>query len=246
MRIYCALLVIFLLSSVACSSKTTLHFYAAHLSQEEREEVKKNIDDEKFNVIVNTLPFPRDINDNAIVYAPSHNSRERLIPLMESLFKLGFDITTASLLSSNNHSFTENNIGLFLLPEHYIQAPLFKEINSYKIPLVNEYGSTNCTHTTILYLKEPDEFIIEINRWDTKKNDYSEEYIEGKWSLSKDNVIKLKQTSWQVPLLFKRSHYERTDLNGKTEGVKLTPIELTVLGQNRQKVNCIYTISIAM
>lgn len=246
--------ILILLFLTACSAKTKIHFYTKHLPTDKINEVMTVVDEDTFEVTLNHLSFPNDINDNAIVYSPSHNSRDRLNTLMEALASVGFNISTASLIAANNHSFTENNLGLYLLPDNYVQSPKNSIHNSYKIPLVNEYGAVDCQHATVLYLKEPDEFIIEINTWDEGKEEYLQTFTEGKWSLTEDDFLHLKHPKWQKSLVFKKSHYQRNEINGTSKGVKFTPIELGVstkvfanLYSNEAKaIYCTYSISLAL
>ncbi|MEW6991196.1 hypothetical protein AADZ91_10945 [Colwelliaceae bacterium 6441] len=230
----------------ACSSKTQLHFYASNLSKEKIKEVITTIDNDHYNIKVNYLPFPNDINDNAIVYAPSLNSQEVINPLITSLSKIGFDISTASLISANNHSFTENNIGLFLLPDNYVQPPITDKRFEYTIPLVNEYGSTDCQHATTLYLKEPNEFLLEINRWNEKTDAYIEEFIEGQWVLLTNKVLQLNHSSWQTPLKFEKRHFERNEIDGSSKGVKFIPIDDVNFETDQKAIHCTYSISLAV
>ena len=117
-------IVLVLLLLTACSAKTRIHFYTTHLSEDKVNEVINAIDKDTFEVTLNSLPYPNDINDNAIIYSPSTNSRERLNVLMAVLSGVGFNISTASLIAANNHSFTENNLGLYLFPDDYVQPEL--------------------------------------------------------------------------------------------------------------------------
>ncbi|GAA6205848.1 MULTISPECIES: hypothetical protein [Thalassotalea] len=248
------LIIMILLFIASCSSKTQVHLYTNHLPQNKVNEVVSAIDKSSFNVILNRLPYPNDINDNAIVYSPSLNSRDRLNALMAVLSKLGFNISTASLISANNHSFTENNLGLYLFPEGYVQPEANSINNTYQIPLVNEYGATDCQDATTLYLKEPDEFIIEINKWDDKKEDYLQSYIEGKWRLLNDDFLHLTHPSWDKSLVFKKSHYKRNEINGISKGVQFIPLELgvsdkvftNIYSNEAKAIHCTYSISLAL
>lgn len=238
----------------ACSAKTHIHFYTNHLSKDKVNEVISAIDKEKFEVTLNSLPYPNDINDNAIVYSPSTNSRERLNTLMEVLSEKGFNIATASLIAANNHSFTENNLGLYLFPDDYIQSELSSIDNTYTIPLVNEYGAIDCQHATVLYLKEPDEYIIEINKWDDEKEDYQQEFIEGKWKLTEDDILHLNHPAWQKPLIFQKSNFRRNEIDGESKGVKFTPLDKVlnsdmfsmIYSDKAKAINCTYSISLAL
>jgi hypothetical protein len=260
MKKFTAIWVVMLLS--ACSAKTKVHFYTLHLPQDKINKVVQSIDKEKFDVLINRLPYPVDINDNAIVYSPSSNSRERLNLLMTVLSNQGFSISNASLIAANNHSFTENNLGLYLYPDDYVQPELNDVDNSYKVPMVNEYGAVDCQHTTTLYLKEPNEFLIEIDKWDDQREDYYQEFLEGNWTISNDNVLFLSSVSWQEPLTFKKSNISNNSEHNLRKGIKFTPVDLDQSGDKSligktdkimaeftkkiESVYCTYIISVAL
>jgi hypothetical protein len=246
MKIVILLSIISVLLITACSTKTNIHLYAKYISKEQTSFVINSLDKSLFTVIINQQAFPNSINDNAIVYGPSLNSSERLFILMETLSAQGFPISHASLIAENNHSFTENNVGIFLVPENILIHHVANERFDYKFPLVNEYGAIDCPDATTLYLKGTSNFIIEINQWNNDKEDYIQEYIEGQWRLMDDNILTLKSPSWQKPLLFEKSFFERIEINGKSKGVKFTPMNIVNVSKKAKKINCIYTISLAM
>jgi len=111
-----SILFVFFLLICGCSSKTNVHLYAKYLTTEEVNTLISSIEKEHFNVMVNYQVFPSSISNSSLVYAPSQNSEKRLPSLLSILTNSGYSISHASLLLANNHSFTENNVGVFLVP----------------------------------------------------------------------------------------------------------------------------------
>lgn len=206
----------------------------------------KQIDSSMFTIITNQLAFPANINENAIVYSPSLNSRERLSGLMMSLSTLGFNVSSASLISENNHSFTENNVGVFLLPNDVNVEQETDVINNYQFPIVNEYGATNCRHSTTLYLKEPDEFFIEVDIWKEEHQRYQQKSYHGKWQLTDKNILILSNKIWSKPLTFIKQTFEENTFDQKRKVLSFTPEGIGIENKQQQSVQCTYTISLVM
>ncbi len=230
----------------ACSSKTQLHLYARHLTPEQTKNIINNIDKSLFNIIVNQQQFPDSINSNAIVYAPSKNSRARINTLIETLATQGYAVSNASLLMANNHSFSENNLGVFLLPAG-------KQIDSVKaidmdvtLPLINEYGALDCANASTLYLRQNHDFLIEIEIWQADIEDYRQEQERGHWRLIDGQYLELTSNEWQQSLLFERRQFERKEINGVSKGVSFIPMKSLHSSIKNARVNCRYSISLAV
>jgi len=235
---------LFLLFVISCSSKTQVHLYAKHLSTEQADTIVKQLDESIFSVVVNQENFPNSINDNAIVYAPSANSPQRLTRLMDVISASGFTVSNASLIMANNHSFTENNVGVFLVPSG-VEVEHFQTSFIEKLPTVNEYGAVDCEHGTTLFLKSNDQFMIEIDIWDQAKQDYLSQYIEGSWRLINNKLLELTHPSWQVPLMFNKSVFQKSHHGNNSKGIKFTPIKTMNPPSDIDKISCSYSISFA-
>lgn len=240
-----SLLLSLLMLLTACSSKTQVHLYAKYLSDEETAEVINKLDKANFDIAINQLDFPKSVNDNAIVYAPSSNSRKRLDNLMVTLTSLGFNVSNASLIVANNHSFTANNVGVFLLPDGVRVEHKLEGSHQYQLPLINEYGAIDCQHATTLYLKESNEFFIEVDIWQEDKQQYSAKYFEGNWQLTENNQLILSNNSWSEPLIFNKKTYVENKHKSNWRVVSFTPVEMS--GADQQKtIHCTYTINLAL
>jgi hypothetical protein len=244
-----SLLLPILLLNTACSSKTQLHLYAKYLSDEQTSQVINKLDKATFDVVINQLDFPNSVNDNAIVYAPSSNSRKRLENLMVSLSALGFDVSNASLIAANNHSFTENNVGMFLLPDGVKIEHKPEGSNQYQFPMVNEYGAIDCQNTTTLYLKEPNAFYIEVDFWQEAQQQYLAESYQGNWQLTAHNQLILSAESWIEPLIFNKKIAVESKLEGAQERkwrvLSFTP-DKTSGAEQQKSLQCTYTISLVL
>lgn len=239
-------LILLLTLITACSSKTNIHLYGKYLTVEQKKQVITALDADQFIVTVTSLAFPESINDNAIVYAPSMNSQKQLTLLMNQLNGLGYTISNASLIMSNNHSFTANNVGLFLVPEGTNVDHQTLSSYNFAFPTINEYGAIDCPHATTLYLKSSNEFSLEINQWNKQQQDYVERYIDGTWQLKEGIYLSLTNNEWPQSLVFEKQNYSRNEINGSSKGVKFVPLKSFHQSHVLAEVNCKYSISIAV
>lgn len=230
------ILITFFLAS--CSSQTTVHLFAANLNSTSVTQIETRLVNQGFEVQVNRQPFPESINSNAIVYTPGKYANERVTSMMTAMADLGYIIASTNLIMQNNHSFSANNIGLYLLPEGYV----FKK-TEYQIPLVNEYGSRDCYHASNLILKKDQKFVLTVNRWDSGKQDYSEQFYRGYWHVNKDYLIELIHTAWLDNLLFLRNENEINSNDGLRRVVSLIPQSSPKSAQVKA-LNCSYSISL--
>jgi len=221
-----------------CSSKTQVHLFGANLDQTAIKQIEARIDKQRFELKVNKQPFPDSINSNAVIFTPGKNANQRVLDIIDVVTELGYKVPSTNLIMQNNHSFSANNMGLYLLPDGFV----IKE-TIHKIPLANEYGSRNCFNTTNLVLKEDQNFLLTVNRWDSDKEDYIENFYRGKWYKDQADVIELIHTSWQDNLFFLRSEDEVNSNDGRRRVVSLLPQSSPKTEQLRV-INCTYSISL--
>ena len=232
--------------AAGCSSTTKVHLFAKYMSEQQVQAIVTELDKSKFSVEVNRQEFPVSIGSNTLVYAPSTGIRHKLNLLMPRLENLGFPIVSADLLMANNHSFTENNVGLYLIPEGVNTAQEPPIDLAVLLPVINEYGGVDCADATTLYLKDEREFVLEINRWQASIDDYHQHQITGRWQLRANNLVELSNEQWQQPLIFQRSEFERKEINGRSKGFIFTPTTRLATNNQLSLINCRYSISVAL
>ena len=224
----------------SCASQTQVHVFTTHLNEEQATKVINQLNQHNFKVHENKLAFPESINSNALVYTPSTNENNRISELVSIINNLGYNLASTHLIFEGNHSFTMNNVGLYLLPEGVV-----KPAKNYTIQLLNEYGSTTCEHATNLYLKEGNQFKIEINQWDEKNQQYHEMNIVGKWTMNDTDTLLLTNENWSFPLAFFRQESIKNTKHGPRQVVSLLPTSEQV-DKAQSAVNCTYTISVVI
>lgn len=223
----------------ACTSKTRVHIYGKYLSPEQAQIVSKELREENYQVKVNVLPFPESIATNTLVYAALANENHRVSDLISYLSQLGYDIESIRMIGAQNHEFTHNNVGLYLLPPGYV-----KRNEVYTIPLASEYGSTTCQDATNLRLLDSQKFEIEVEIWQEQAQDYSEVFYYGTWQAIDSKNIRLTFDKAPSTLDFARSIKQVTTPDGDRQVVSLTPLMKSPVNE-LAGINCTYTISLA-
>jgi hypothetical protein len=165
---------------IGCSS-TKIHLYSRYLSNYEIKTVSENIENLGFDVEINTLPFPVEINESTLIYPVIFNYDEDLDGLTSSLSLLGWPISNKELLVNGNHWF-QNSAGLFILPEGVQQDD--------KIPpqdLANEYESKNCEKPLKIKLNSDNTYQFFFTEMPNNRSDY----LKGQWKLTSYPYIEL-------------------------------------------------------
>ena len=223
----------------ACTSVPTVHVFPHYLSENEKQSLVSKLSASKFVVQVSEQLPPLDITQNSIVYTPMTNSEGTLKELMFVLANAGYDVSSANLIFSGNHSFSENNLGVYLFPANFV-AP----VQEYSIPFESEYMGDDCKHSNTLTVMENRQFTLLVEKWNAATERYDETTYKGFWS--RDNVdtlqLRFESSTW---LNFKRTMRVETDANGSRKRVKLSPISHA--GNFEMKnVQCSYSISLVL
>ncbi len=244
-------LLITILALCSCANKPTVNVFSKHLTQAKQQELAQTLSAADFNVQESKVDFPNSIQVNTLVYAPSNQANNHINALIAKVKSLGYDIQSVNLLASDNHSFTANNIGLYLLPDNYVPDLPKSEAQTQTIQLANEYGSAQCA--SFLDLKEDNRFVFEVNIWQEQQQDYQSHYIRGTWQSDQFDNLLLSSENWRVSLPFKRTFSVENTLDGKRQMIKLTPQYNAQLqgsylkeGVEQVNINCVHSIAIAL
>ena len=234
-----------------CSSQPKVNFFAKHITKAEADKINATLTASDFDIYTSIVEFPASIESNTIVYTPNKYANEHIELLISLLKTLGYDIQSVNLLASDNHSFTANNIGLYLLPDNFVPDLAKSEVKEHTMQLANEYGSAQCA--SFLDLKEDNRFVFEVNIWQEQQQDYQSHYIKGTWQSDEFNNLLLSSENWRVSLPFKRTFSIEDTVDGKRQLIKLVPqynssVHGSYLkpGVNQVNINCMHSIGIAL
>ncbi len=235
-----------LLLVVSCSSQMKVNLFAAHIEKEKVDQVSDAMTSTGLNLSVNQVPFPDSVRGNAIVYTPSNNANKQVYQLINLLEELGYNINSVNLVRIENHRFSKNNIGLYLVPDDFVSNKV-----NIAMDIVNEYGSVLCGNN--LMLNQDNSFKIEIDIWQEDKQDYLQQIVLGNWQKNDADNIILNADTWRTELSFKRKFSIEKSTNGNVQKVTLEPLynvaeQGSYLKKNIEQgnVNCHYSISMAI
>lgn len=213
-----------LILAVCCSllsaCKTTqVHLFAYHLESHTTEKITNSLEKAGLNVVVNQHYFPTSVEHNALVYSALFDKSE-VNTIISTVNALGYAVSDTSIAFRQGHSFSEDQLGLYLFPTNYTA-----EQKVFKLPLVNEYSSIDCDTSFTLNLFESatknTHFKLVKAKWNEDQKDYIEYVTNGEWRVENEIVTLSHKTS--------NSHYfisrsKESTPYGLRHGIQLTPI----------------------
>ncbi len=106
-------------SLLAACSSPTVYLYAKHLTPKEQTKITNALKNKGYNVEINQLKFPQNINSTSILYSPmlskqGYESLNQLISLAESL---DIPVISTELMRSGNHSVSSDGFAFFVVPD---------------------------------------------------------------------------------------------------------------------------------
>ncbi|WP_233269087.1 hypothetical protein [Paraglaciecola sp. L1A13] len=173
---------------IGCSH-TQVHLYGKYLSEPEVERISRLLQEGEFLVDVNFLTFPESITRNSLVYSLMLKEPSELTRLAKVASNLGYDIHQEVPLFSNNHAFTHESIGLFLIPTDIdVSAQYLLE------SVFGTYQSKSCQSETQLILLE--------NKTYSLVNAKKDVLLSGGWKVTQYPYVQLsgaKNDPWVAP-----------------------------------------------
>jgi len=201
--------------TLACSS-TKVHLYTRYLSVEQTEAVTKNLEQLDFEVIANTLVFPDDIEQSTLLYSPFVEGENSVNVLIDSLEQSGWVIANVKPIFAGNHYYTNNSVGLLLLPDG-----LVKNDQVTTQDLANEYESKKCENSIKLSLNSDATYqFLYLN------NHYNEnEQLKGNWQITSYPYIELISSNKAWRFYYEIHKSIDVDVVGKIELIELKPVD---------------------
>lgn len=176
------LFIVLLITS--CSNSPTIHLNKLYIDENLAQTIKKSLENKGFQVEVNSLAFPDDINSTSIVYSPFVQGSQALDKVMSALEVLGYELTSINPLFASNHWYTKNTLGLFIVPQG-VSPNSGRNI----VDLAHHYKSENCAVAAEMELKANGIF---------KYKENGKEALKGTWSITGFPYILLEK---EVPYL---------------------------------------------
>ena len=200
---------------MSCSS-TKVHLYSRYLSEPEIEKITKNLEAHNFDVVVNTLDFPSDIQQSTLLYSPFVQGEGRVNVLIDSLDKTGWVIPNVQPLFSGNHYYTKNSVGLLLLPDGVMQSDSIAAQ-----ALVNNYKSQGCDMEVELTLRKNGNYLLKYSEKIYSQTDH----LTGHWKVTSYPYAELSSDNKEWYFYFEIQNKTGVDVVGKIDITELKPVE---------------------
>jgi hypothetical protein len=212
MKLFVALLV---LTIVGCSS-TTVYLNTRYLSDSESQNVIGKLEQSGFSVETNTFDFPQSVIQSSLIYSPMVKNREAIDRVIDVLTEINWNVPSVRPLVSNNHWFTKNSVGLYLVPEG-VQTHGRRATQD----LANIYKSRNCNANIEINFKSNGSYEIVFDA-DDKPHMAS---LKGSWAIRSYPYVELRPTPDSPWYYFEIENKVETDKVSDIEIVELKPAE---------------------
>jgi len=207
---------LFLLVILTGCSQNKVHLYSRYLSAEQSNQLTTQLQDAGFTVQVNHLPFPDTLQQSALVYGVPYQHPAAIDQVRLIAQAAGWPLPHVSAIVSGNHSFTGNQIGLFLLP-----AGIELNAAPTSLDLAAVYQSQNCQSQPELTLSADQRFVIK----PATPNGATTRLLTGRWQMREYPYLELQaedDPDWFYYLEIGRD--QTRDATGIVQLITLTPM----------------------
>lgn len=227
-------------STSACTSKPHVRLFTDNLSDADLLKIETKLSQSNIKYSRSVARFPTAITNNSILYTPTVNGNKDIYHIIEVLKISGFDISWTTIFKVENHSFTANNIGVYLFSDEFKAQQ-----QTSTLAQLNDFGSVECGSQ--LTLNADASFQVLFDIWDEQISDYREEVVKGTWHESAKNQVTLSSNSWSTSLDFIKKISIETQANERIETMTLAPVNdlkrgaFYLLNKNSEpNINCPY------
>lgn len=200
---------------IACSS-TEVHLYTRYLTDAEIEKISSKLNESNFKVITNTLSFPDTINQSTLLYSPFIKGEKTVDVLINSLSSIGWSFPKIETLVSGNHWYSQDSVGLFLLPEGIKQKNKMSNQD-----LVNVYESRHCDTLVNLRLNKGNTYQLSF----TNKSNGRTDHLKGSWKVRSYPYIELTSFNERWWFHFELEQKVESDKVSKINIIELKPVD---------------------
>lgn len=209
------LLFLFTLVLTGCA-KTQVHLYGRYLQPEQINSVSEALKAAGYQVEVNNLNFPGDIQQSSLIYSLMLKDVSKLDTVLGAVAEQGWYVNNISAMVKGNHWYTKDSMGLFLLPDGVDPTnPTAPENLSFL------YQSVGCDKAPSLQLFPDNTFRIQ----PVADVPFEADWHQGSWELKESVYLTLTpkaDKTWSYYLQLERRTEQ--DQLGKAEVIQLTPM----------------------
>lgn len=199
-----------------CASGSKIHLFAKYLTDQEAQKVTEMLQAQEYQVVVNKLSFPDVVTSDTVIYSPMHSNPDDIRTLLSLVTEQLSTKADLIYIRSQKHSFTKNNVGLYL----FGQAG-GKPKRDESIAFASPYSATQCESLIfaelILAADNTFELITVANQ------DANEVSVNGQWQ-RKGQYLEL-YIEQVLTAGFYIEYLSETVSDGLRKSISLTPSE---------------------
>lgn len=208
------LLLAFCLTTVACSSRPQVLLFRRYLSDQQVAQISENLEQAGLQIVANKLAFPSDIEQSTLIYSPMLVKQTAINLTLEVINKLGWEVYSVSPLASQNHRFTQNSLGLYLVPAGQLV---------HKQLLENEFHSRDCQVKAKIIFHQDNRYSIVVAN--TPDEPVLQNQLHGTWRVKSESYLELRPTDADWFFYFEISQKLESDQVGEIEMTEMTPLD---------------------
>ncbi len=202
---------------LAACQQTTVLIYARYLPEADVQNLTNKLEQAEYQVEINEHPFPKGVANTAIIASPFLSDREALGNIEMILAQNQWPVYDVRTLTSENHWFTKETIGVFLLPEGIDPH----EGTNVK-DLSNNYTSRDCDNDVTLTLNPDGSYVITAQ----PVEGLDPEVYDGQWSVRTPEYLELLTGAvYPINFYFHLAHNIEQDKVSKIKMISLRPVE---------------------
>jgi len=130
-----------------CTMHPKVHLFTAKINDQERLPVVNTLVKNNYEIIENSHEFPKEIISDTIVFALGSVSTQQISKMTGHIESVLGKKLNISYFGRGKHSFTDNNVGLYLFGNHPEKT---QKTNS--ISFLNQFAATQCDNIGYAYL----------------------------------------------------------------------------------------------
>jgi hypothetical protein len=206
-----------LLLGLSGCAHTKVHVYGRYLSPEQTELLRSSLKAEGFEVTVNDLAFPAEVQQNTLITGLLMDRPDEADQLRTLLQQQGWPLQRIESMVHGNHWYSGNAVGLLLLPPG-VTAQQTQHPRDFSYL----YQGTGCASPTSVELQANQRFQIHT----ATKNNLSAAMLAGHWQIRQFPYLELRpdgDPNWFYYLEI--SQTQSVDQISAVNEIRLTPLQ---------------------
>ncbi|MFT5925257.1 MAG: hypothetical protein ACI9LE_002263 [Paraglaciecola sp.] len=199
-----------------CTMQPKVHLFTANTNDQEMFPIVQTLTKNNYEVIQNSHEFPKIITSDTIVFSLGYVSNQqisKITGLIENLIGKKLNI---SYFGRGKHSFTKNNVGLYLFGN-----PSEKSQKTESISFLNEFVATQCDNIGYAYLTFFEDGKYELTTGTDNANETIQNSDNGIWK-KETSIITLFQDN-EAKTSFRLTKIDEATQYGLKKGWVLAP-----------------------